>query len=82
MTAECVARFRDLEAGVMREPGDRFECAPERLAAINGTRYGVLAVEVEGEQPEEQHGETPAEGAETPEKGRSRASRAKVAKGE
>lgn len=47
MTAECVRRFLDKEAGVIREKGERFEATQERLDAINSTRYGQLAVAVE-----------------------------------
>lgn len=46
MLAECVKPFRDLDAGVLREAGDRFEVSPDRLRRINATRYGELAREV------------------------------------
>lgn len=46
MTAECVRDFMDLEAKAMRKAGERFEVTPERLRAINGTKYGQLAREV------------------------------------
>lgn len=46
MTAECIVRFLDIEANVMREGGDRFEVTPERFEAINGTEYGELVREV------------------------------------
>lgn len=49
MLAECVVAFRDLDAGVLREAGDRFEVSPDRLASINSTKYGELAREVPGE---------------------------------
>lgn len=37
------APFHDIEAGVDRKAGDRFEATPERLAAINSTEFGELA---------------------------------------
>lgn len=49
MVAECIVRFKDIDAGVLREAGDRFEVSPERFAAINGTRYGQLVKEVPSE---------------------------------
>lgn len=52
MLAECVVKFLDLETGELRSEGERFEVTPERLSAINSTRYGQLAVEVE-EKPSE-----------------------------
>lgn len=57
MLAECVKPFLDLDAGAFREAGDRFEVSPDRLEAINATRYGTLAVEVP---------EAPSEASETP----------------
>lgn len=47
MLAECVRTFRDIEAGTVRREGDRFEVTPERLKAINSTKYGQLAKEAE-----------------------------------
>lgn len=47
MTAECIVTFKDLEAGKLREVGERFEVTPERFKAINSTKYGTLAKEVE-----------------------------------
>lgn len=47
MLALCVKGFRDLKAGKFRDEGETFEVTPERLSAINSTRYGELAVEVE-----------------------------------
>ena len=52
MLAECVRAFRDLDCGTLREAGDRFEVSPDRLRAINGTKYGELAVEVPEVPPE------------------------------
>jgi hypothetical protein len=46
MLVECIVGFRDLDAGILRDAGDRFEVSPERFAAINGTRYGQLVKEV------------------------------------
>ena len=40
-------RFRDIESGTYRKAGDLFEVTPERLRALNSTRYGQLAEEVE-----------------------------------
>lgn len=51
MIAECKVRFRDAETKKMHEAGDRFEVSPERFAAINGTKYGVLVVEVPEKKP-------------------------------
>ena len=47
MTAECIVSFRDIEAGKLREAGERFEVTPERFKAINSTKYGTLVKEVE-----------------------------------
>lgn len=47
MTAECIVSFKDIEAGVLRETGERFEVTPERFKAINSTKYGILVKEVE-----------------------------------
>lgn len=52
MLAECIVRFKDIDAGVLREVGDRFEVTKERLEAINGTKYGTLATEVAEPQNE------------------------------
>ena len=58
MIAETLRKFKDIETGVIREVGSRFEVSPERFAAINGTRYGDLVTEVvevanEPEKPSE-----------------------------
>lgn len=47
MRVVCLRRFLDSEANVTRDAGDVFEASPERVAGINGTRYGVLVEEVE-----------------------------------
>ena len=47
MVIRCTVRFLDLEAGVMRAPGDEWEATPERLAQINGAGYGRLAEEAQ-----------------------------------
>ena len=52
MLVRCVRRFRDLEAGTIREGGATFEATKERVDAINSTRYGHL-VEIVEEQPTE-----------------------------
>jgi hypothetical protein len=59
MLVECVRAFVDLDCGVMREAGDRFEVSPSRFTAINGTKYGELAVEVSEVPPKAS--ETPSE---------------------
>jgi hypothetical protein len=46
MLVECVSRFRDLENGMMREVGTRFEVADLRFKQLNSTKYGTLVVEV------------------------------------
>jgi len=46
MLARCTRTFLDIESGSMREVGEEFETTPERLSAINSTRYGQLAEEV------------------------------------
>ena len=51
MIAECEVRFFDKETKKMHEAGDRFEVSPERFAAINGTKYGVLVSEVPEKKP-------------------------------
>lgn len=57
MLAECVREFRDLDCGVLRAAGDRFEVSPERLGRLNATKYGELAREVT---------EVPTKASETP----------------
>ena len=52
MLVEATCKFKDLDCGVMREEGDRFEVSPARLAVINGTRFGQLAREVPEAPPE------------------------------
>jgi hypothetical protein len=49
MLVECIVGFRDLDAGILRDAGDRFEVSPERFAALNGTKYGKLVSEVVSE---------------------------------
>lgn len=63
MRATCVRRFRDLETGEMREEGTEFEVSAERLAEINGTEYGLLALAIED-------AETPKGEPERPKRGR------------
>lgn len=46
MKAVCIRTFMDVETGELREEGTRFDTTPERLAAINSTKYGQLAQEV------------------------------------
>lgn len=50
MFAECIVKFKDIEAGRLREAGERFEVSPERFKAINSTKYGVLVKEVVQEE--------------------------------
>ena len=48
MLIECVQGFQDYEHNKLwRKPGDRWEVTPERFAAINATKWGVLAKAVE-----------------------------------
>ena len=48
MLIEAVQGFQDYEHNKLwRKPGDRWEVTPERFAAINATRWGVLAKAVE-----------------------------------
>ena len=48
MLIECVKGFEDYENDRRwREPGERWEVTPERFAAINATKWGVLAKAVE-----------------------------------
>jgi len=47
MTAECIVTFKDIDAGKIREAGERFEVTPERFHAINSTKYGTLVKEVD-----------------------------------
>lgn len=68
MVAECLVKFLDLETGEVRDKGERFETTPERLSAINSTKYGQLAAEVE---------EKAAEAASAPQKPRRRARKTK-----
>ena len=67
MIVEALKRFKDIDAGVLRDAGDRFEVSPERFAAINGTRYGSLVTEVvesvnDTEKPSDET-QRPSEGA-------------------
>lgn len=45
MIAECVVRFKDLEARKMREVGELFEVSAERFKALNATKYGEVVRE-------------------------------------
>lgn len=47
MKAICTRTFLDVETGELREEGTTFDVTPERLSAINSTKYGQLAAEVE-----------------------------------
>lgn len=40
MKAVCIRTFMDVETGEIREDGTRFDTTPERLSAINSTKYG------------------------------------------
>lgn len=42
MRAVCVKGFRDLESRAWVAEGEVVEVSPERLSAINSTRYGTL----------------------------------------
>lgn len=53
MIAECVVRFKDLEARKMREVGERFEVSAERFKALNSTRYGQVVREHAEDMPQE-----------------------------
>ena len=52
MVVVCTRAFLDAETGKLHEVGERFEVTAERLCAINSTKYGQLAEEVE-EKPSE-----------------------------
>lgn len=54
MKAICTRTFLDVETGELRERGTSFDVTPERLSAINSTKYGQLAEEVEEEVSEPQ----------------------------
>lgn len=43
----------DVETGELRERGTSFDVTPERLAAINSTKYGQLVEEVKEMHAEE-----------------------------
>lgn len=45
MKAVCIRTFMDVETGELRKEGTRFDTTPERLSAINSTKYGQLAQE-------------------------------------
>lgn len=68
MVIRCTVRFLDLEAGVMRAPGDEWEATPERLAQINGAGYGRLAEEVPAQDAGAEASPGPDAAAEAPEK--------------
>lgn len=46
MRARVIKPFIDKQEGVARSPGDTFTVSAERLAEINSTKFGILAVEV------------------------------------
>ena len=46
MKAECITKFKDIDAGRIREVGERFELTPERFKAINSAGHGKLIREV------------------------------------
>lgn len=56
MLVECVRAFLDIDTGMFREEGDRFEASPARVDAINGTKYGRLVREVSEVPPEASEG--------------------------
>jgi len=68
MKAVCIRTFMDVETGELREEGTSFDTTPERLSAINSTKYGQLAAEVE---------EKAAEASSAPQKPRRRTRRTK-----
>lgn len=47
MLVRCVRRFKDLQAGALREVGATFEVDEGRYHSINGSRYGQLIEKVE-----------------------------------
>lgn len=53
MECVCLRDFRDLKSGKSLKAGDSFEATPQRLAEINGTKYGKLAQAVERPKPTE-----------------------------
>lgn len=63
MNVETVRDFYDTKERTFRKAGDRFEVTEERLAAINGTKYGQLVREVEA-KPEAKPRRTRAKKAE------------------
>ena len=69
MLIRCINRpFRDLVADgkPLRKVGDEWEATPERLAAINGAGYGVMAepADEEPSEPSEPSEEEPNEPSE------------------
>lgn len=68
MKAVCIRTFMDVETGEIREEGTVFDTTPERFSAINSTKYGQLAVEVE---------EKPSKTVSVPQKPRRRTRRTK-----
>lgn len=63
MRVESMIRFKDLEAKRIREAGEVFEVSEERLAKLNGTRYGEIVRPVE-DAPHEDTQDTPREAVE------------------
>lgn len=51
MLVVCVTRFMDLATGEVKNVGDKFEVTEERLAEINGTKYGKLVEPAVEEKP-------------------------------
>lgn len=66
MLVKCNRRFRDFEAGVIREEGDEFEVTEKRYEAINGAGYGQLVQIIQ--KPVEPD-KSPSETASEPQKG-------------
>ena len=46
MKTKTLKKFKDRKEGIVREVGEEFEVTKERFQEINGTKHGVLVVEI------------------------------------
>ena len=47
MKIQATRKFIDIKEGVTRKKGDIFDVTEERFEEINGTKYGILATNLE-----------------------------------
>ncbi len=54
MRVVALRKFKDLEAGVVRQEGAVFEVTGDRYTEINSTMHGALVEPIEEPEPEEE----------------------------